>query len=155
MVKIGISLKLFFFPLKELDVFMEWRRKFFQTLVVPRATFHINCHGILPYTLLLLPHQHEKGGNWDLPSSVFPVFRHYSEKRCTLLFLLDTHVLMRSRKMGRKARLVSINTLLILLPFFALPSLSLVPSLSVLNHRERRRRLVREAVSLVFWDLLH
>lgn len=126
------SFKLFFSSSNWLD-FYSWNEdgssfRPSDSMVVLGATFHINCHDhyhILYHFYLI---NMRKGGNWDLPSSLFPVFRLYSkEKRSTLSFLLDTHgsrVLMRSLKMGKKARLVSVNTLLILLPFFppSLPS---------------------------------
>lgn len=50
------------------------------SVAIPWATFHIDCHGhyhILYYFYLI---NMKKGGNWDLPSSLFPVVRLHSEE---------------------------------------------------------------------------
>lgn len=140
MVKIllGILLKLFFSFLFELSRRFSWTGDWSSfrpsdNTAAPGATFHINCHHhyhILYYLCLINMRKEETG---IFPVLCFLCLGVIPRERCTLSFLLDTRggrALMRSRRTGRKARLVSVNTLLILLPFFR-PPFPLISSLSI------------------------
>lgn len=136
----GISLKQTFFFLFKMTFLWNGDGTYFRlsdSMVEPGGYFPYQLSRSLVITIYFITCTSstlKKRGNWDLPSSLFPAFWLYSWENAAHSHFSLTRIASAlwwgHGRRGRKARLVSVNTLLILLLFF-FSVFPLISSLSI------------------------